>query len=379
MAAMPDDLEARTSQGSDGGTPEPGIRQRRLSRRLIALIAIPAAAVVALGGQRTSQVDNSAAANQQVQQLASLGGAIAGEHGLTSDAEDEADSVAVYIAAGKTGSASQLMVPQAHFDVTNLQVSEVTQLVDEINPQSSPALHEALASAEAAMQRLKYSRQVATSSHASALSAIQDYYASIGPLFALDEQIASSSSDPTLSADVRALDALSRAEDAASEERAVLDAVLTRGDWQPGELALLSEANGEYLAELSEFMDGLSSAQSTAFSSEVGGRDVGIANSMLARALSTGQTGALPINLAPATFPTAERAWYESMTFELNQMRMFEQSLLNAIQSRSGALQTQATQTLVDTWLEVVAVLVALLAVAVIAARRTSSGSVHWV
>jgi hypothetical protein len=378
---MPDDLEARTSQGSDGSAPQLGMRQRRLSRRLLALIAIPAAAVVVLGAQRTSQADSSAAANRQVQQLASLGGAITGEHGLTSDAEDEADSAAVYIALGRTGSASQLMLPQAHFDITNLQENEVTQLASEIDTRSSPAVPGALTSAEAAIGKLKHARQEATSvnSQASALSVVQGYYASIGPLFALDDQIASTSGDPTLSADVRSLDALSRAEDAASEERAILDAVLTRGYWQPGELTQLSGSSAEYAAELSEFTSGLSSAQSSAYSSQVSGRDVDIAGSMLQQALTIGQTGALPANPVPSTFPSTERAWYESMTFKLDQMRVFEQSLVDAIQSRSNALQTQTTQAVVGTWLEVLAVLVALLAVAVIAARRSSPAAVHWI
>jgi hypothetical protein len=376
---MADDLDPRTPQTSEPGTPELGTWRWRLGWRLIALIAIPALAVVALGGQRSSQLDSSAAANQQVQQLAGLGNAIAGEHGLASAVEDEADSAAAYVAAGRTGSVSDLMLPQAHFDITNLEEDQFAQLASEISTGSSPGLQGALTSAQAAITRLRYARQEATGSQAPALSTIEDYYINVGPFLALDEQIAFTSGDPTLSADVRALDLLSRAEDAASEERAILDAVLTRGAWQPGELTQLAGVNAQYTAEFSQFSSGLSNAQFRAYSNQVSGTDVKIASNMLEQALTTGQAGVLPANPALSVFPTTERAWYECMTFELNQMRMFEQSLLNAIQSRSTALQSQATEAAVDTWVEALGVLVALLAVGVIAARRSSSGRVHWI
>jgi hypothetical protein len=375
---MPDDQEDRAPQGSDSGRPALAARHWHLSWRLIALIAVPAAAVVALGGQRTSQLDNGAASNQQVQQLANLGNAVAGEHGLTCDLEDEADGVAAYVAAGRTGAASALLLPQAHFDITNLQETQFAQLTSTVSAGASPQVQGALTAAEASLQGIKIARSDATSadSKITALATIQAYYTQIGPLLALDEQIASTSGDPTLSADVRALDALSRAEDAASEERAVLDAALTSGAFQTGELTQLSESNADYTAELAEFEDGLSNGQLQAYDNEVSGTFVFDANGMLTAALDR---GVLPANPS-STFPTTERAWYESMTFEVNQMRLYEQSLLDAIQARSQALGAQATQAVLDTWLEVLAALVALLAIAVVAARRSSaSGSVHWI
>jgi signal transduction histidine kinase len=342
------------------------LRNWRVSWRLIALIAIPTVTAIAFGAVRIDEANTAAVADQHVQQLASLGNAIAGEHGLASDIEDEADSVAAYVAAGRTNASSALMLPQAHFDITNLEENQVTQLIDGINTGFSPEVQAAVTTALGSLDKLKGARAAGTSSQETALEAIQQYYDQIPSLLALDEQIASTSGDPTLSADVRALDSLSRAEDAASEERAVLDAALTRGSFASGEVSQLTDANAEYGAEFSEFSNGLTNGQSQAYDNEVSGTDVQNANQMLQYALDTNK---LPPNPASQTFSTPERAWYESMTFEINQMRLFEQSLLNAIVARSQQLHSQANNTVIETGSEVLAVLIVVLLITLIVAR----------
>jgi hypothetical protein len=229
-------------------------------------------------------------------------------------------------------------------------------------------------------QQIRDLRAQALRTQAPALDVIQAYTNSTGLLLSLNDQIAVTSGDPQLSADVRALGALSRAENSAAEARAILDAVLTRGNWQPGEATALSEANVQQQTEIAQFQADVPDSEFTSYLATVSGAPVITAKNMLAAAVLDGQTDVLPGNPAGSGFSTALRTWQEDMTYEINQMRQVEQNLLNSIQARSQVLQVQATHAVTDDWIEMLAVMAAVLSLAVFAGWKSSpSRRIHWI
>jgi hypothetical protein len=375
-ADAPDDRKGRSTRVPGRSGSPLALRNWRVSWRLIALIAIPTVTAIAFGGVRIEEANSAATSDQHVQQLASLGNAIAGQRGLVPSMEDEENVLAQYVAEGRPQSTQDLLLPQANQAVTNLASAQVEALANGIGAGFPPQVQAAVTTVLEQIQDIKDLRTEALRTQSPVLDVIEGYSRSVGDLLSLNDQIAASSGDPQLSADVRTLDAVSRSEDAAAEERAILTAVLTASQrnpaqaWQTGVSTELIDANAEQTAEINEFINEVPDSESTAYASTVGGAQVNTANQMLKQALVDGPQGTIPANpTSGVTFSTAAKTWDEDMTFQVNQMRVFEGSVLNSIQSRAAVLHNQATQTVVDTAIEVLLVMLLVLLVTLVVAR----------
>ncbi len=370
-AEAPDNRKERAPRLPGRSGSPLALRNWRVSWRLIALIAVPTVTAIAFGGVRIEEANTAAVSDQHVQQLASLGNAIAGQKGLVPAMEDEENVLAEYVAEGRPHNTSDLLLPQANQAVTNLASAQVESLANGIGSGFPPQVQAAVTTVDEQIQNIKDLRTQALQTQSPVLNVIKGYSGSISDLLSLNDQIAASSGDSQLSADVRSLDALSRSEDAAAEERAIMTAVLTGNQWQNGMSTLLIQANAQQAAEQNEFTNEVPDSESTAYATTVGGPPVNIAGTMLTEALIDGPKGTVPANpsAGSATFPTAARTWIEDMTFEVDQMRLFEQGVINSIQSRAAALHNQATQTVVDTAIEVLAVLLLVLLITLVVAR----------
>jgi signal transduction histidine kinase len=376
-ADAPDDRKGRSTRVPGRSGSPLALRNWRVSWRLIALIAIPTVTAIAFGGVRIEEANSAATSDQHVQQLAALGNAIAGQRGLVPSMEDEENVLAQYVAEGRPPSTQDLLLPQANQAVTNLASAQVESLANGIGAGFPPQVQAAVTTVLEQIQNIKDLRTQALRTQSPVENVIKGYSSSVSSLLSLNDQIAASSGDPQLSADVRTLDALSRSEDAAAEERAILTAVLTANQqntstgWQTGLSTLLIDANAEQAAEITEFGNEVPDSESTAYSTTVGGAQVNIATQILSEAQIDGPKDIVPANASPgpATFSNAAKTWDEDMTFEVNQMRLFEQTVLNSIQSRAAVLHNQATQTVVDTAIEVLLVMLLVLLVTLVVAR----------
>ena len=111
----------------------------------------------------------------------------------------------------------------------------------------------------------------ATHSLAPALTVIDDYSEAIADLFTLNDQIAQGSSDPTLANNVRALGALSRTEDEASQQRGILYAALLDRQFEPGAAGALTSGAAQQAAEFAEFQSDASIDEQQIYSNTVAG------------------------------------------------------------------------------------------------------------
>lgn len=357
-----------------------GLGAWRVSWRLVGLIVVLTLAVVGFGGARINAARNATISSHQAQQLASLANAVAGEHGLVSALQDEANVLAEYVASGRPTSASDLLLPQANQAITNLAAAQVESLANKLGTGYPQPVRAAVTAVYQQIQNLKSLRAESLTTQAPALNVVEGYSTCVNALLALDDQIAATGGDSQLSADVMALGALERAGNSAADERAILTAALTRGAWQPGETTVLSDASAQESAELAQFQSDVPDSELASYQATVTGEPVNIADGMLAQAVKDGPAGILPGNPEGSSFATAQVTWREDMTYKINQMREFEQNLLNSIQARGQALHSQATQTVTDDWIEMLAVLGAVLGLAVFAGWKSSpSRRIHWI
>ncbi len=352
------------------------LRNWRVSWRLIALIAIPTVTAMAFGLARIDEQMKSAAADQRVEQLADLGSAVTR---LGYALEDERDGLAGFIASGRTGAvktATGAPTPVLNTDYaqTNAAAAQVTSLASGIASNSAfPAqLQSDLAAVMDRVNDLPHYRSAATGSMAPALTVIGDYSEAIANLFTLNDQIAQGSSDATLQNTVRALGAMSRTEDEASQQRGILYAALLSGQFAPGAAAALTSAQAQQAAELAEFQSAATIDQQQQYSDTVAGPLEDDAQAMELQAIdSGGNGGSLVVTPPPGSPPGTPVAaiWNTDMTATLTEMRQVENGLVDSAIAQSRSVHSSLTRQAMETGVEVLAVLIVVLMITILVAR----------
>ena len=340
------------------------LRNWRVSWRLIALIAIPTITAIAFGAVRIEDAANSATSYQRVEQLASLSNAITR---LSYVMQDERDDLAGYIAEGRPGG-SALNAVNTEFNVTDGAANQVTRLAGGVGS-TYPA--QVRAEVQTVLDRLSDLPRVRTDAihtQVPALTIIQDYSAAISDFFTLDDEIALGSSDPTLATSVSALSAISRTEDEAAQERGILYAALIARQFEPGAAQALTGAQSQQAADLTEFESDLPAGQSE-YTNTVVGTPVDQAATMEQQAIASGGNGGILTVASPAGFPSAAAAWNSDQTAAINDIRHVEQDVVNSVIGQSRALHSQATRTMLDTGIIVLAVLLFVLIITIVMAR----------
>ncbi len=353
------------------------LRNWRVSWRLIALIAIPTVTAMAFGLVRIQEAMRSAAADQRVEQMASLGSAVT--H-LAFAMEDERDGLAGYVATQrphsvKTQTGAPTSALNSDYARTNAAAAQVTGLASGINGNSAfpSQVRDDLSAVLDRISDLPRYRDAATQSLAPPLAVIQSYSTAIADLFTLNDQIAQGNGDPTLTSTVRALGALSRTEDEASQQRGLLYAALLNGQFAPGVASALSSAEAAQEAEFEEFQSAASIDEQQTYTNKVAGPSVDAAQAMEAQAITTGEgNGAnLMVNLPVGAPKSASVAatWNNDMTATLSDMRVVEQGLVNSVIGQSQSQHSALTRTAVETGIEVLAVLIVVLMITIVVAR----------
>jgi signal transduction histidine kinase len=352
------------------------LRNWRVSWRLIALIAIPTVTAMAFGLVRIDEAMKSAAADQRVEQLADLGNATT--H-LAYAMEDERDGLAGYIAASRPkGAHTPTGAPTASLNAdyarTNAAASQVTSLASGITSNSafSAQVQADLAAVLDRISDLPHFRSAATASRAPSLTVITSYSDAIADLFTLNDQIDQGSSDPTLSDTVRALGAMARTEDQASQQRGLLYAALVSKQFEPGAASTLTSAQAQQDAEFAEFQSAATIDQQQFYSDTVAGPQVDNAQAMELQAIASGGNGGTLVVSPPQGSPAGKSVasiWNTDMTQTLTDMRVVEQNLVNSVIGQSRSQHAALTRTAVETGIEVLAVLIVVLMITIVVAR----------
>jgi signal transduction histidine kinase len=231
---------------------------------------------------------------------------------------------------------------------------------------------------------------------------IDDYSDTIGDLFALNDQLASSSGDALLSNEVSALGALSRAKDQAAQQRAILYAAYIESGLNDaggakatkttpasapfnnlsgpaalnfgGGLQALVTAQDLQDVDLRSFQLAATPAESEAFLAAVVGPQVQTAQNIYTIVTSANgdpraifpQVTELSARFTPATAPAL---WYADQSAVVGAMRTVENQLATQIVAHSQLLQHQAFESAVITSVATVLVILLVLAATALIGR----------
>ncbi len=351
------------AQRPKGRTSALALRNWRVRWRLLALIAIPTATAIALGGIRIQTAIHSAGTFQRIEQLAVLGGDVTK---LAQAMEDERDITAGFIAAGRpVGGRAAL---QTQYAVTDAQARAVRAHAASIGSAYPAATREQLAAVLARIDDLEGLRVAALSSKLPALPMITDYSQAVAEMFAVNDDIAQDSANPALSDSVRTLGLLSRMKDQASQQRAILYAAFISGQITPNALSALTSAKGQQASELATFMASTTVGQRQRYADTVTGTQDDLAQDVEQRAITLGSGGTGPL-LAGTTSAAASRQWYSAMSATIAQMRAAESQVVGSIIAQSRALQRAATRSALLIGIAVLLILVLVLVLTAIIAR----------
>ena len=335
------------------------LRNWRVPWRLIALIAIPTVVAMAFAGLRVAAAASSAANFGRSAQLAALGQQVTG---LAQAMEDERDLSANFIADGRP--AADRATLQRQYAVTNAWAQRVGAQMRGVGG-AFPAQTQADAAAVIArIADLPNLRSYAMAGNAPALTVITNYTLALADLLTFDDAIAQQAGSSALVTGVRALGSLSRMKDQESLQRAILEAALVSGQFQPGTLDALTTAQTQQATDLASFGTSATLAETQALNNTVAGRPIDLAQAMEQRAIVLGDGGG-PLRLGPG----ASQRWYTDMSYTIGRMRQVERQLADTIARQASALHQGAMRSLILTAAIAAAVLIIVLLATVIIAR----------
>ncbi|MBE1566356.1 nitrate- and nitrite sensing domain-containing protein [Nonomuraea africana] len=326
---------SRRTRADDGGW---RLRNWRVRARLVALILVPTAAAVLLGGLQVVASTGAAADYDRANQLAQLAervGALSHELGA------ERARTSWYIALGR---------PERGLDEVRKQMSRTDTEVEKVR-QSAVVFGADLTGrtgdeVEAVLARLEdlaALRDQALESDLLPGAALGSYTAVISDLLALNDELGKGTDDEELARQSATLDALARAKESASMQQALLTTVLVAGRFEQEQLkAFLGEQASE-ANERKAFAEEATSDERRRFDEAVNGRRADRARFLRELVLDRANAGA-PLKGLDLSKPDDAREWFEAAAVVVDSLRTVEERHAAGIVSRSGLLAAEESQ-----------------------------------
>ena len=219
------------------------LRNWRVRRRLVALVLVPTIAAVLLGGVQVFASMRAAGDYQRVNDLARLSAHVST---LTHELAEERDHTAWFIALGrpKDGVANV----RAQMDLVDNSVARVRESGSLLGEEVTGRTRDEVETAITRLDDLLPLREQALRSTLLPDAAIAAYSLVIADLLSLHDELGKGSADDVLFGQALTLDALARAKEALSFQRALLTVVLVAGRFEQGQMeqflgALSTERN----------------------------------------------------------------------------------------------------------------------------------------
>ncbi len=333
------------------------LRNWRVTCRLIVLVAIPTMLGLTLAGLRVADATGSAEAYGQIGKLAVLSQQVTG---LAQSMGDERASTAAFIADGRP--AAGLAALDRQYVITDGRAARVRGLVLQLGRGYPAQTRASAATVLADIAELPGLRKHAAQSQAPALTVINGYSAAIAGLFSVNNGIAGLSGNSALTTSVRTLGSLSRMEDQASLQQAILGAALTEGHFGPGALTALTTAEAQQASDLVSFHSSATPEQRWALADTLAGPLAGQAREVEQRATVVGN-GTLALG------GHASQQWLAGMSYTVGWMGHAGQQLAGWITTYAKALQRSAIRSAMITGGAALAVLILIVLATMIIAR----------
>ncbi|MGW4421217.1 nitrate- and nitrite sensing domain-containing protein [Streptosporangium sp. NPDC004631] len=300
--------------------------------RLIALIVVPTAAAVLLGGLQVLTSMRAATEYQQVNELARLSDHIGA---LTHELAQERDRTAWYIARGRPENEAQAIRQQMNaVDTAAAHVRESGALLRQtVTGRTWDGIETVLTR----LEELGPLRQQVLGPSLLSDAAIDAYSRVIDDLLSLHDELGKGSDDDVLFSQALTLRALARAKDALSTQRALLSAVLVAGRFGQEQMERFLGAISAERNERRTFIAEAGSAERRLFDETVNGRTADRAEFLRELVLLRADSGTSLKGLDRSKKDDAKE-WYSAVTVTIDRMREVERRHTQAIVTRSEEL-----------------------------------------
>jgi signal transduction histidine kinase len=304
--------------------------------RLFGLIVIPTVVGVVVGGLQIVSSISAATQYQRVLQKAELSADITA---LTHQLERERDQAVYYVAAGRSPARESVLREQfGPVDAATVKVRRSAAAIGVGHGDSARTITEQILGR---LPEILITRDTVLKSQLPALPALTKYSQIIAVFQQVHEQISQGVEDEPLSNRVRALTALVKAKDAASQQRGLLAAVVSVGFFQTGELDTFMAAHAQQDSEVTVFRSSATPDELQIYDDTVTGAHVDRAELFRVRAFVQASQGRLNIDFSSRA--DAER-WFEAITDTINGMRAVEKRLTEAVIVQSRVLEESASR-----------------------------------
>ncbi|SFI41677.1 Signal transduction histidine kinase [Streptosporangium canum] len=334
----------------DGRGPETNgsklaLKNWRVRTRLIALIVIPTAAAIVLGGLRVTTSISTAAEYERVRTSAEL---VAELSDLAHNLETERDLSARLVAQGRgnTGKA-RLQEQYRAVDQVAKRARDRIDLI--IGSNAAEGFGERgkteLAQMRSRIDELDSVRKTAVGTQLPAQPTIAMYSRTIADLLALHDEIIQGVADQELAGSATAFGALSRAKEQASRERANLAVALADRTFTSEGLNAMLAARAQRDSELATFRSDASVAQRQLYDDTVSSQKKDRAESMRARALVLAVEGAPLVRVdVSRTGAGDQTTWFDASSDTIERMRVVEKRIADTLITQSRVLQESEQQ-----------------------------------
>ncbi|MFE3450658.1 nitrate- and nitrite sensing domain-containing protein [Nonomuraea sp. NPDC059194] len=314
------------------------LRNWRVRARLVALILVPTAAAVLLGGFQVVASTSAAADYDRANQLAKLAANVGA---LTHELGAERARTAWHIALGR---------PERGLSDVRGQMARVDTEADKVRKSAAilgsditGRTGDEVATVLTRLEDLVALRDQALDSDLLPGAALDAYTTVISDLLALNDELGKNGEDESLTRQAVTLDALARAKESVSLQQALLTTVLAVGRFEQDQLTTLLGERSREASERKAFAAEATAEERRLFDEKVNGREADRARFLLELVLTRANTGA-PLKGLDLSKRDDAREWFEASTVIVDAMRSVEERHAAAIVTRSSDLAAAETQ-----------------------------------
>ncbi|MED7926821.1 nitrate- and nitrite sensing domain-containing protein [Nonomuraea sp. LP-02] len=347
-------MTTQLSQRRQTGEGNWRLRNWRVRARLVALILIPTAAAVLLGGIQVLASTSAAGDYARTNQFARLSEELGA---LTHAVSGERARMSWYIARNRPASA--LSDVQNQMDESDLAARDVRAIARELLGEVTGRTADQLEQLLNRLDDLIALRKQALEANLLPGPAVELYTTVIADLLATHNELIKGSSDDELFRQTRMLDALARVKESVAYQQALVTVVLTEGAFDADQLErFLGQQAGE-AAERRAFAAEATAAERRFFDETVNGN---VAERMLflRELVLIRSTNGLPLRGLDLSKKDDAREWFEASKAVVDAMRTVEKRQAAGILARSGELSDAERR---SAWIVAAAVLALLVAV----------------
>ncbi|MBX9387188.1 nitrate- and nitrite sensing domain-containing protein [Streptomonospora halotolerans] len=341
-------------------------REWRVRPRLIALIVIPTAAALVLGGLRISESIVNTVTHDRIEQMAALTESMV-------HLGDELGRERVYSAAYIADNVDPDERSQQKLDALQEQIQEsrqaeqeVRNLIDGLGDPGTQLAANRLQGLQGSLGNLDTVRTEVQSTRTSVLSMVTKYRQVIGSLADFTQIIAEATSDTELRESVRALTALANAREELSYEGALMLHSLSTGTMSNGIRSEVEDSRAGFEHERENFRDSATTQQAQLYEEMYAGPEVSQVDTMRLRAVMRARDSQ---DITSVMQDSTPQDYQDALDGTLDRMHDLESTLASGVRTQADELRSGAFNlALLDTAL-VLAVLIAVFVLTSIVVR----------